>query len=316
MQAYLGIDMGGTKMAAGVVGADGEVLSSARRPTPAQSAPDEIFDALLEVCDEAIAGVGPGVRIAGVGCGCGGPMEWPSGVVSPLNLPAWQEYALRDRLVERWPDVRVRLHNDAVALVAAHHWTGDAIGVPNLLAMVVGTGVGSGLIIGGRVIDGSSGNAGHIGHVVVDPRGAECGCGGRGCLEGIARGPATTAWAIAQGWKPRIPGAPVDAQSLADDARSGDPIALAAYRRAGEAIGVALASAEALLDLDVVVIGGGLAGAGELLMAPAREAYEAHARVPFAQRLSIVASNAAERAGIIGAAAFVAKGDAYWNGPG
>src|SRR3954451_16508697 len=118
--------------------------------------------------------------------------------------------------------------------------------------MVVSTGAGGGLTTAGRLMPGRSGNAGHVGHVVVDPDGPACACGGRGCLEAIARGPATVEWALAQGWAPTS--GIGDGPTLVGDARDGDPIALGALTRAGRAIGVALASVAAVADIDLVAV--------------------------------------------------------------
>jgi glucokinase len=228
-------------------------------------------------------------------------------VVSTLNIPAWREFPLRDRLHELFPDVPVRVHNDAVAFAAGEHWRGAGAGVADLLGMVVSTGVGGGLILDGRVRDGPTGNAGHVGHVVVDPTGPDCTCGGRGCLEAIARGPATVAWARARGFDG------TDGVALVEAARGGSPVARAALDRAGSAVGQVLAGVTAALDLDLVVIGGGLAGAGDLLFDPLRAALERHALMPFTRRLRVVpAANPAD-AGLLGAAALILAGDRYWS---
>ena len=174
----------------------------------------------------------------------------------------------------------MRVHNDAICLVAGEHWRGAGRGRDNVLGMVVSTGVGGGLVLDGRLIEGASGNAGHIGHVVVDPdTGPVCECGGRGCAEAIARGPALVAWAQNEGWRPDQQNA--TAKELADDGALGHPIGLAAMRRAGRALGVAIASATALCDLEVVSVGGGLSQAGPLLFDPLEEYLRAHARLAF-----------------------------------
>jgi glucokinase len=249
----------------------------------------------------------PAERLTGVGVGCGGPMSWPSGEVSPLNIPAWRGFPLRERLAERYPDVPVRLHNDAVAVAVGEHWRGAGRGRDDMLGMVVSTGVGGGLILGGRLVDGSSGNAGHIGHVIVDPEGPACACGGRGCLEAVARGPGLAAWAREQGW----PGE--TGRQLAQDAARGHPLAVRAMNRAGWALGVAIASATHLCDLEVVAIGGGLSQAGPLLFRPLEDTLRAHARMDFARRVRVVPAALGQMAGIVGAAAFIAAADRYWT---
>jgi glucokinase len=144
----LAVDIGGTKLAAGLVEPAGRVLTWAQVPTPVGLDAEQLwrtFDALLtEVLENA--GVTP-AELAGCGCGCGGPMEWPAGVVSPLNIPAWREFPLRDRLTERLGGIEVRVHNDAICLVAGEHWRGAGRGRDNVLGMVVSTGVGGGLIL-------------------------------------------------------------------------------------------------------------------------------------------------------------------------
>ncbi|MFI0434009.1 MAG: ROK family protein, partial [Candidatus Nanopelagicales bacterium] len=271
----LGIDIGGTKIAAGVVASNGEVLSSAKVVTAGRADADQLWSAVVEAGEQAMLRAGV-ERVVGVGCGSAGPMAWPEGVVSPLNLPQWREFPLAARLRERWPNGPVRVHNDAVCVAIAEHWIGSAAGHANALGMVVSTGIGGGLILNGRVDNGGLGNAGHIGHVVADPDGPACVCGGVGCLEAIARGPAIVAWAQGQGWEPPA-GQEADGVALLLSAREGNQIAVSAFRRSGEAVGAVLASVAALLDLDVAAIGGGIINAGGFLFGPIQEAFDRHA---------------------------------------
>jgi glucokinase len=181
-----------------------------------------------------------------------------------------------------------------------------------MMGMVVSTGVGGGLVLDGRLINGATGNAGHIGHVVVDPEGPRCVCGGRGCVEAIARGPALAAWAQAEGWRPGQPSA--TAKDLADDAAQGHPIGLAALRRAGRALGIGIASATHLCDLEVVAIAGGLAQAGSLLFDPLEEALRQHVGLDYARDVRVVPAELGQNAGLIGAAALLLAADRYWAG--
>jgi glucokinase len=310
----LAVDVGGTKLAAGLVEPGGRVLTWTQVPTPAGLDAEQLWrtlDALitsvLERADVTTAG------LAGCGCGCGGPMEWPAGVVSPLNIPGWRGFPLRSRLAERLNGTTVRVHNDAICMVAAEHWRGAGRGRDNVLGMVVSTGVGGGLVLDGQLIRGASGNAGHIGHVVVDPEtGPLCGCGGRGCAEAIARGPALVTWAQAEGWRPDQQDA--TAKDLAGDGALGHPIGLAAMRRAGRALGIAIASATSLCDLEVVSVGGGLSQAGPLLFDPLEEALRAHARLAFTRQVRVVPAALGQSAGLVGAAALILAGDRYWHG--
>jgi glucokinase len=148
--------------------------------------------------------------------------------------------------------------------------------------------------------------------VVVDPTGPFCTCGGRGCLEAIARGPALAAWAQGEGWRPGQ--AVVTAKDLADDAAQGHPVGVAAMRRAGGALGIAIASAVQLCDVEVVSIGGGLAQAGPLLFDPLEVALRTHAGLDYARNVPVVAATLGQSAGLIGAAALIFAADRYWAG--
>jgi glucokinase len=309
-RTVLALDIGGTKLAAAVVDRGGRVSAAARVPTPAGRRLDAetLWKTVLALLDRFTSGVGAR-ELAGVGVGCGGPMTWPDGHVSPLNIPAWRSFPLRERLAERFPGIPVRVHNDAVCVTVGEHWRGAGRGKANVLGMVVSTGVGGGLVLGGHLVDGASGNAGHIGHVVVDPDGPDCQCGGRGCLEAIARGPAVAAWARANGWRnPHGTG-----RDVADDAARGHPVCVEALARAGAALGVAIASATHLLDVEVVAVGGGLSQAGPLLFDPLEEAFRRHARMDWARSVRVVPAALGQEAGLVGAAALVLSGSRYWN---
>ncbi|GAA0612805.1 ROK family protein [Sporichthya brevicatena] len=312
MSVALAVDIGGTKLAAGLVDADGTVRAADRVPTPRSPDAEVLWTALADLVRSVHAKAG--AATAGIGVGCGGPMVWPAGRVSPLNIGGWRDFPLRDRLRDLARELGVgdvvRIHNDAVCVAVAEHWRGAGRGSANVLGMVVSTGVGGGLVLGGRLVDGARGNAGHIGHVCVDPRGPECACGARGCLEAVASGPRTAAWARAEGWANP---AGDDAATMTADARAGHPVALAALRRAGEALGVAIASASHLCDLDVVAVGGGLAQAGDLLFGPLHAAYEAQARMDFVRATRIVPAALGQEAGLVGAAALVLVPGTYWS---
>jgi glucokinase len=308
-------DIGGTKMAAGVAEPSGRLITWTQVPTPQDVDGEQLWRTLEALLGQVLdaARITDTSELSGMGCGCGGPIEWPAGFVSPLNIPAWRAFPLRDRLAERYAGIGVRVHNDAICVAAGEHWRGAGRGWRNVLGMVVSTGVGGGLILGNRLIEGASGNAGHIGHVVVDPEdGPLCVCGGRGCLEAIARGPALVGWAQAEGWRPDQPG--MTAKDLAGDAAQGHPTGRAALRRAGRALGIAIASATNLCDLEVVAVGGGLSQAGALLFEPLQEALAAHAWLDFAREVRVVPAALGQSAGLVGAAALIIAGERYWTG--
>lgn len=318
----LALDIGGTKLAAAVVDESGAIVAAHRVRNPQGTDGDVLFDALTTAADTALASAGtkPGDPrlVPAIGVGTAAPLDLDAGTVSPVNIPAWRAYPLRDRLIEHY-QMDVGLIGDAVAVAVGEHWRGAARGHANVLGMVVSTGVGGGFVLNGRVVVGATGNAGHIGHASVDPNGPDCVCGGVGCLEAIASGTSLAAWAVAHGFTPANgtasgavdrPGPAAD--EIADAAVAGDPIALAAFQRAGAALGLAIAGAVTLLDLDLVVIGGGVAAAGPLLFDPIAAAYTRYAALGFAKRPRVVPALLGGTAGLIGAAAVAMDPPAYW----
>ena len=309
----LAVDIGGTKFAAAIVTPDGETVVTRRVSTPQSLDADVLFEALASSIDATLQAAGLSFTdpqlMAGIGVGTAAPLDLNAGTLSPVNIPGWRLFPLRDRLIARY-GVPVGMIGDAVAVAIGEHWKGAARGNDNVLGMVVSTGVGGGLILGGRVMPGATGNAGHIGHASVDPVGPVCVCGGIGCLEAIASGLSLAAWARSNGFT----GGDGSAVAVADAAARGDEVALAAFRRAGDALGMAIAGAVTLLDLDLVVIGGGVAAAGALLFEPLATAYSRYAALGFASAPRVVPATLGADAGLIGAAAVVLAPDTYWPG--
>ncbi len=197
------------------------------------------------------------------------------------------------------PGVPVRLGGDGVCMALGEHWRGAGRGVGFMLGMVVSTGIGGGLVLGGAPYNGRTGNAGHVGHVIVDPQGPPCSCGARGCVEAIASGPHLAAWAQEQGW------AGADAKELAEAAAAGDDIARRAFQRGASAIAAMIASVGATCDLDLVVVGGGVAKAGPVLFDPLTAALRTYARLDFIADLRVVPAALGGDAGLVGAAALL-----------
>jgi glucokinase len=294
--SVLAVDIGGTKLAAAVVRPDGRVGRLVTRPTPADDA-ETVFAALASVATEAIGDE----EVAGAGIGSAGPLDAIAGTVSPVNIAAWRGFPVRDRLSALLGGRPVVLVNDAVAGAVGEYHHGAGRGVRAMLGMVVSTGVGGGLILDGRVYAGGTGNAGHIGHTVVDLGGDPCPCGSRGCVETITSGPAMVRWARANGWS----GAEPTGVALAASARDGDAVALAAFERSARALAAGISSAAALCDLDRVVIGGGVARAWDLLEPPLTAAMRDYAGLAFVRRVEIVRSALDGQAGLLGVAALV-----------
>ncbi|HUS16262.1 MAG TPA: ROK family protein [Chloroflexia bacterium] len=306
--AVLGIDIGGTKIAVGVVESGGRVLSVVRAPTPATQDAEELL-AFIAVLAEQARHESPQAPTA-LGIGCGGPMIFPEGVVSPLHIPAWQAFPLRARL-EAALALPAVLDNDAKAFALGEALFGAGRGARALLGMVVSTGVGGGLVFNGRLLDGASGNAGHVGHLVVDAAGPACYCGGYGCLTVYASGTGLAARAVeavAAGEVSSLADLRADAitaAAITAAAAHGDSLGQRLLQQAGTALGWGIASAANLLDLDRVVLGGGVTGAGRALFDPLRQALRRHAQLAFSREVDVQPAAGGPAAGVVGAAALV-----------
>ncbi len=294
----LALDIGGTKIAAGLVGADGTLVTSTQEPTPRGDDPEAVW----AVTESLITATTAGIAVRGAGIASAGPVHLPTGTVSPINLTAWRDFPIRDRVAAVLPGRPVRLGGDGLCMALGEYWRGAGRGAAFLLGMVVSTGIGGGLVLDGAPYDGRTGNAGHVGHVVVDAAGPPCSCGGRGCVEAIASGPHLARWARENGWD-ATPEA--TAKELAAAAAAGDPVALRAFRRGATAIAAMIASVGAVCDLDLVVIGGGVAKAGPVLFEPLREALGHYAGLDFIAGLRVVPAQLGGAAGLVGAAALL-----------
>lgn len=283
MGVALAVDVGGTKIAAALVDGGGEMHagSTCATPTPRTNDGEELFAALTAVIGEVQkAGRGAGeIEVCGVGCG--GPMTRGGEWVSPLNIPAWRGFPLRQRLSEHLA-LPVFVENDAKALALGEGWIGAGRGVRNFIGMVVSTGVGGGIVVDGRLLDGEEGNAGHIGHVIVEPGGMLCACGARGCLEAEASGTAIRS----------ATGRP--ANEAPPEIRA----------RTGRLVGRAVASVANLLDLRLAVVSGSVAlGFGEAFFGAAQAELDSSARLDFSRGARIVPGALGGSGPLVGAAA-------------
>lgn len=313
MAHVLAIDVGGTKLAAALVDEGGSVLRSATRPTPGQ----DVMAALRALVGEVIA---DGPEPQAVGIGCAGPLDLAAGTVSPVNIPNWRGFPLRDE-VRKLTGLPTVLAGDAQCMALGEYWLGAGQNSPALLGIVVSTGIGGGLVIGGVPLLGPTGNAGHVGHMSVDPYGERCECGGRGCVERYASGPHMTRWALENGWTPRratsvisgesgggteagIPtdGTGADARMLARDAAAGDPVAKAAFERGARALAGMIASTAAVAEVTTAVIGGGVSQAGRVLFGPLEAALDDVGGLGFVRAVEVRPTTLGVRAGLAGAA--------------
>jgi glucokinase len=280
----LAVDIGGTKMAAGLVSASGELLARSQVPTEAVSSSGEVlWSHLAALVTEMRGRVGDGAgsdRVVVCGVGCGGPMSPHGEAVSPLNISGWRDFPLRNR-VAALTGLPTFVDNDAKALALGEGWVGAAAGHDDFIGMVVSTGVGGGVVLNGRLLEGRLGNAGHVGHVIVVPDGRDCPCGGRGCLEAETSGTALAA----------ITGRPASEASAE------------VVERTGRLVGLALASVVDLLDLPLAVVSGSVAlGFGTPFFEAAQAEMDVRCRLEFARGARVVPGGLGDGGPLVGAA--------------
>jgi glucokinase len=284
VDACLAIDIGGTKLAAGIVASDGELLFHQSVPTPRGTDSEALFSVLAGLVTGVMSQAGD---LVSCGVGCGGPMSPHGEEVSPLNIPAWRDFPLGSRLAEV-TGLSVAVDNDAKALALGEGWVGAAQGRSNFMAMVVSTGVGGGIVLDGRLLDGRLGNAGHIGHVIVEPEGRRCACGARGCLEAEASGKSIT-----------------DMTGRPPTEATPDMIA-----RVGRLVGLAVASVANLLDLDLTVIAGSVAlGFGAPFFEAASAELVQRSRLSFSRKARVEAAGLGASGPLVGAGAVAWRAD-------
>lgn len=295
----LAVDIGGTKVDAAVVTAEGQVLraSVARRPTGRETSREDIAANIRAAAAEALAAV-PDVRVAAIGVGSAGPVDLPARSVSPLNLPRAEGLEI-DAVLGDLVDAPLTLALDGTCIALAEHWRGALVGIDNAMAIVVSTGVGGGLVLGGRPVSGATGNAGHLGQTFVrtidgDPAAAT--------LEAVAAGPGSVAWARSQGWEGET------GLDLAASYRSGDEVAVAAVRRSARAVGQAIAAAATLCDLEAVAIAGGFAKVADDYVDLVRAAVQDAAMHAYARRCRVLPSGLDGDGPLLGAAALALRG--------
>ena len=287
----LAVDIGGTKMAVGLVDRSGTLRGRAQVPTRANEpgsvggGPDDedrsevLWGTLADLVRQVQLRVPADDRLAVCGVGCGGPMSPDGETVSPLNIGEWRDFPLRGRLREL-TGLPTYVDNDAKALALGEGWVGAAAGRRDFIGLVVSTGVGGGIVLEGRLLGGRLGNAGHIGHVVVVPEGRHCVCGGRGCLEAEASGTAIAA----------LTGHPAD---------MAPPVMI---ERTGTLVGRAVASVVNLLDLPLAVVSGSVAlGFGAPFFEAAQREMDLRCGLDYARGARVIAGGLGDRGPLIGA---------------
>lgn len=302
-RAFAGVDVGGTKIRAGLVDGEGRILWRQTVDTPVRRDPETVADLVVELLDRGMADLGlPPDGLAAVGVGVTGPVDRERGVALLSPNFGWREVPFARLVRDRLPGApHVCLDND-VYMVAYGEWQyGAGRGSDHLAVVTVGTGVGMALILDGRPYHGGRGAAGEIGHTVVEPGGPPCGCGNRGCLEQLASGTALAREAARLGIS-GPDGSPPTARDVAAAAEAGDPHARDALARAARALAVGLAAVINALDPQRVVVGGGLSRAGPWYWQPLVDAVAAGVMPTHRHAYRLVPAVLGDDAGILGAA--------------
>ncbi|MFM8858134.1 MAG: ROK family protein [Actinomycetota bacterium] len=274
----LALHIGGSKFSAGVVSASGSILLRDRVPTPGRDPWTVVSGLVKRICAAA-----NDIDIDGCGVSIGGPVNVRKGTVAPLNISTWKDFPLADSVAEL-TGTRTFIDNEAKALARGEAWVGAAVGESDFLAVYIGSSVSAGLVSGGRVLDGNFGNAGFLGHMIVDPKGRDCRCGGRGCLE-----------------------AHVSARAI--EAETGHAPAYAPHaliERNAVMVGRVIASTLAVLDVPKVLIGGSVVGTwGEPFVKAVETEVRARARLDFTRDVAVVEASLGSYGVLVGAAALV-----------
>jgi len=300
---FVSVDIGGTQMRAAAYLADGlQPLRLEKTPTHGQG---PVYDRL----EQLIAAVWPADgQVSAIGVACPGPLDPRAGVViaSP-NIPEWRDFPLGERLRARF-GVPLAVGNDA-NLAGLGEWQyGAGRGHDDVLYLTISTGIGGGVISAGRMLEGAHGLAAELGHVMVLPGGPRCGCGQQGHIEALASGPAIARYVREQqalGAETSLPlEGELTARQVADAAAAGDPLARAAFERAGHFLGVAIASYLHMFDPSIVILGGGVSKSGALLLDPTLGSLRQHVMDPaYLDGVTVTTAALGDNAGLLGALA-------------
>lgn len=311
---YLGVDVGGTNIAVGVVNENNAIVAKASHPTPVPCSEEEFCDAIVSVCNDAMEKAGITLAdVPWVGVGCPGTVNRATGIIEFANNLYFKNFHLRDMLTERLGGKLVVLENDANAAAYGEFQAGALHGVDNGLAITLGTGVGGGIIIHHKVYSGSNYAGGELGHTVIVVDGRPCTCGRKGCWETYAsatglinttkeymeKAPKTSSlWTIVDGDISKVNG-----RTAFDAMRAGDPIGKEVVDEYIKYLSVGLIDMVNIFQPDILCIGGGICNEGETLLAPVREyIYAQQYAMNSAKKVTIVKAQLGNDAGIIGAA--------------
>lgn len=305
MAFYLGVDLGGTRVRAGVLTEDGQLLARESRSTGAQNGPEAVLANLNEVVSVSLATIGIGPReVTAIGLGAPGPLDRSRGLVlSPPHLPGWREVPVVEIVSRRWGRP-VFLENDANAAAIGEARLGAGRGRSPLLYVTVSTGIGAGIVLDDHLYRGFSDAAGELGQIVIDPEGAPCGFGRRGCLESVASGSGVLRLAREMRPGENFTGA----EEVFAQAEAGQAWALSLVQGSAMAVGRALGNAINLLNPAVVVVGGGVSRAGPIWWEPLRREVDRTAWPTSLRNLSFGPAALGDDAGVVGAGLLAIQG--------
>ncbi len=314
MRVIVGIDLGGTNIVCGCVAEDGSSIHGVVSvPTGAEQGPDAVVQRIVAAAKQSIEECRaeiPGVTVVGAGVGAPGPMDTRSGVVLLTPNLGWVNMPLRQRLQDGL-GLRTALDNDANCAVLGEWWMGAARGTQVTIGLTIGTGIGGGIIIGGRLYHGASDIAGEVGHITIDANGRRCKCGNYGCIEAYASGPniaLRAVEALESGAESSLPSyvagdlRKITAQTVYQAAQAGDELALEVVRDTAKFLGAAVAGLINIFNPEAIVIVGGVTLAGENLFEPLRREVTRRAFKPAVQVCRIVPGELTGVAGVYGAA--------------
>jgi len=318
MKKYIGCDLGGTNLRAAIVDVEsGDVLHHMSIPTLAREGHDAVMERMANLFLEVIRAANMKKdEIGGIGIGVPGVLDLEKGETLFLpNLPGtWPNVPLRDK-VTHLTGLQTALLNDVRSITNGEWRFGAGQGVDTVAVFAVGTGIGGGLVVNGQLHLGIGGTGGELGHTMIDFNGPKCGCGNYGCLEAFASGPAIAAMgmkAVAQGLTTNIGELceydlnRITPELIAKAAEAGDEIARDIYKQAGFYIGIAAANMCASIGPRRIIIGGGVAQAGELLLDPIRRTLRERVHIMPVEQVEVVASTLGDNAGVIGVACWAA----------
>jgi glucokinase len=303
----VGVDLGATKIAAGLVSPHNEVLQMVQMESRPAEGAAAVVERVAACVEQLQAGLPAGEQIAALGVCCPGPLDHETGLVlDPPNLTGWLNVPLQ-QLVEARLGLPASIEHDAKAAALGEFYFGAGQGSQNMIFIVIGTGVGAAIIIDGQLYRGPTNSAGEVGHITVDMNGPACSCGSNGCLEVYTAGPdlADRLRDLSLGTDLAWP-VDLDGKMVAELALSGQPHALQVFEQAGQALGVGIATMAHLFDIDTYIIGSSVAKAGELLLKPTRAAVRYRAFDSIGPRVKVMTSQLADKAPILGMA-YVAR---------